>query len=223
MQPNKQQTANNKPPLSPDPAEREADLAAPPARMLRNGSPMSGLLQSVIGGMDAGAQIHESVALAYWPAAAGAQMAAGSEADSVRGGVLIVRTKSSTFSHELTLHKATLLQKLNRMLGGKVIHDIIFRAQGLKRKDAPVPQVTPIADELSDVVLDADEKAELRDRLEQLFSIKDDRIRHAIAARVTAEAKLQHWRLAHGWTLCPRCHAAHDTGQPQCPLCRLRS
>ena len=106
--------------------------------MLRNGSPMSGLLQMVIGGMDAGGQIHESVALAYWPAAAGAQMAAGSEADSVRGGVLIVRTKSSTYSHELTLHKATLLQKLNHgCWAAKVIHDIIFRAQGLTRKEAP--------------------------------------------------------------------------------------
>ena len=191
--------------------------------MLRNGSPMSGLLQRVIGSMDAGGQIHESVALAYWPAAAGAQMAAGSEADSVRNGVLIVRTKSSTYSHELTLHKATLLQKLNRMLGAKVIHEIIFRAQGLKRKEAPPTPVMPNADDLAAVILEPEETDELRDRLAKLVSIKDDRIRHAIAARVTSEAKLRHWRLERGWTLCIRCATAHDTGQPVCPLCRLQS
>ena len=203
--------------------EPDADTIEPAPRMLRNGSPMAGLLQRVIGSMDAGGQINESVALAYWPAAAGAQMAAGSEADSVRNGVLIVRTKSSTYSHELTLHKATLLQKLNRMLGGKVIHDIIFRAQGLTRKEAPKPPALPDADDLAAVVLSPDEKAELRARLQGLITIKDDRIRHAIAARVTSEARLRHWRLERGWTLCIRCATAHDTGQPLCPICRLQT
>ena len=199
----------------PDPADY-----APPA--VRNGTPMAGLLQNVIGGMDAGTKIHESLALAYWPKAVGAQAAAATEADTVRDGVLFIRTKSSVWSHELTLHKPRLLLNLNRMMGGKVIHDIIFRAQGLSRPAASSEKDMPDPDELAAVTLESDEKAELRARLRQLISISDDRIRHVIATRLTNDAKLRHWRLERGWILCPRCSAAYKTDHALCPICRLK-
>ena len=174
--------------------------------------------------MDSASRIHESVALAYWPRVIGSQGAAASEADSVRDGVLFVRTKSSVWSHELTLHKPRLLQTLNRMLGGKVIHDIIFRAQGLKRQETKTTAMDiPDSEELMAVVLDPDERVELRARLRQLYSISDDRIRQAIATRLTNEAKLRHWRLERGWKLCLRCSVPHHTEYDICPQCRLNS
>lgn len=192
--------------------------------MQRRSNPLSGLLQNVIGGMDASARIHESIALAYWPRVIGAQAAAATEAESVRDGVLVIRTKSSVWSHELTLHKARLLQTINRMLGGKVIHDIIFRAQGLKRQEPKAAEVdTPDADELTAVILEPDERLELRARLRQLYSISDDRIRNSIATRLTNEAKLRHWRLERGWKLCLRCSVPHHTDYDICPQCRLNS
>ena len=190
---------------------------------MRGSHPMTGLLQNVIGGMDASGQIHESLALAYWAKAVGAQAAAATEAASVRDGVLFVRTKSSVWSHELTLHKARLLQNLNRMMGGKVITEIVFKAQGLTRQEKVEEPQPPAGEELANIVLEPDERAELRARLEKLYTIEDDRIRDAIANRLVAEAKLRHWRLENGWRLCPNCSSAHKTDFDICPHCRLNS
>ena len=190
---------------------------------MRGDHPMTGLLRSVIGGMNSSEQILESLSLAYWPRATGPQAAAATQADSVRDGVLMVRTRSSVWSHELTLHKAHLIQSLNRMLGARVIRDIVFRAQGVKKAEVPEPEIdTPEAEELAAVVLDPDEILELRASHSRLASIPNERVREAIAARITSEAKLRHWRLERGWKLCIRCSYTHKTPQDICPHCRVK-
>jgi predicted nucleic acid-binding Zn ribbon protein len=171
--------------------------------------------------MDSAAQIQQSLALVYWPRVVGAQAAAASEADSVRDGVLFVRTRSSVWSHELNLHKARLLLNLNRLLGGKIIQDIVFRAQGVTHTEEEPEPDTPSPEELAAVILEPDEKAALRARLQDLYTLENDRIRTAIATRLTLEAKLRRWRLERGWRVCPRCTAVHRTDFPLCPLCRL--
>ena len=71
-----------------------------------------------------------------------------------------------------------------------------------------------------------DEKAELRDRLEQLLvSIKDDRIRHAIAARVTSGSQIAAtgvWRMA-GRSASAAATPPTTPASLQCPLCSLQS
>ncbi len=179
------------------------------------------MLQNVIGGMESGTKIRESLALAYWSRVVGAQAAAATEPETVRDGVLFVRTKSSVWSHELTLHKPRLLLGLNRMLGGKLITDIVFRAQGVKKAVIEEEPETPSQEELDAVVLEPPEKAELRARLRDLYTLEDDRIRNTIAVRLVREAKLRHWRLERGWRVCPRCSALHRTDYSICPICRL--
>lgn len=173
--------------------------------------------------MESGAHVRESLALAYWPRVAGAQAAAATEAVCVRDGVLFVRTRSSTWSHELTFYKTHLLLRLNRMLGGKIIRDIIFQAQGLTRPAPPPEEETPTDEALAAVVLDAAEKAELRGLLQDLTAIEEDEVRHTIAKRLIHEARLRHWRLEHGWRVCPRCTVLHKTEHRLCPICRLCS
>ncbi len=188
---------------------------------MRGGNPLSGLLQSVIGDMEAANRVRESLALAYWSRIAGEQAAAASEAESVRDGLLIVRTKSSVWSHELTMHKPHLIESLNRILGGRCITDIRFRAQGISPDDVPEEALMPSPGELSLVVLEDDERDELNEHLESLASISDDHARQAIATRLTNEFRLRHWRLEHGWRLCLHCSAAHKTDFTLCPICRL--
>jgi predicted nucleic acid-binding Zn ribbon protein len=189
--------------------------------VMRGANPLARVLENVINPMESSARIHESLALAYWPRVAGAQAAAATQVDQVRDGVLIVRTKSAVWSHELTLHKARLLQGLNRMLGGKFITDILFRAQGLNRPEVPADPETPTAEELAAVPLEQAEKIELRARLQALITIPDDRVRQAIATRIVQETRLRHWRLEHGWQTCTRCQAVHNTDYRLCPICRL--
>lgn len=190
---------------------------------MRGDHPMSGLLRNVIGGMNSAEQIMESLALAYWPRIVGQQAANATQPASVRDGVMIVRTRSSVWSHELTLHKAHLIQSLNRMLGTRVIRDIVFRAQGMKKVETAAPEVdTPDNEELNSVILDPDEVLELRESLKRLQEIPNERVREAISTRITMEAKLRHWRLERGWKLCIRCSFTHKTQYELCPYCRLK-
>jgi predicted nucleic acid-binding Zn ribbon protein len=194
-----------------------------PARRptLRGSRPLTGALQNAITPMESAPRIRESLALAYWERVAGPQAAAASEAETVRDGVLFVRTKSSVWSHELTLYKSQLLQGINRMLGGQIIHEIVFRAQGLTRASEQIDPDTPSPEEMAAVVLDPAERAELRARLQALIAIPDDHVRQSIAARLTLETKLRHWRLERGWRVCPRCDVIHKTEHRLCPICRL--
>src|SRR5579871_255650 len=186
-----------------------------------SGHPMAAALQSAIGRMESAGQVRASLALAYWPRVVGAQAAAATQVEAVRDGVLFVRTKSSVWSHELTLHKARILLGLNRMLGGKIIEEIIFRAQGVTKSETSEEPDTPDPEELAAVALDPGEKRELRVRLERLFHVKDEHTRRALAARLIQEAKLRHWRLERGWKVCRRCAALHKTAFALCPICRL--
>ena len=171
--------------------------------------------------MDSSTQIRESLALAYWPRVVGAQAAAATQAESVRDGVLFVRTKSSVWSHELMLHKARLLQNLNRLLGTQVIKEIIFRAQGITPPEPPADPENPTDAELATLILEPHERDRLRTSLEALVSITDDHARESIARRITLEARLRHWRLERNWKVCPRCDSLHHTPYRICPICRL--
>lgn len=182
---------------------------------------MARLLQNVIGGLESSAKVRESLAMAYWPRVVGAQAAAATEPDTVRDGVLFVRTKSSVWSHELSLHKTRLLQSLNKLLGGRVITEIVFRAQGVRKKETVVEPELPSPEEMAAVVLEPFEKDELRARLQDLHSLEDERIRNTIATRIMQEAKVRHWRLERGWRVCARCTALHKTDYEVCPICRL--
>ncbi len=175
----------------------------------------------VLGGLESSTKVRESLALAYWPAAAGPQMAAGSEAVSVREGVLFVNTKSSTYSHELSFYKAAIISKLNKRIGHPVIWDIVFRAQGItKAAPAPAPQ-NPTAEDLAAIVLTPAEQRKLQRELGRLSDISDPGIRRTVARRIEREARLHRWRLDHGWKPCRSCKTLHPIDGDLCPMCRV--
>jgi predicted nucleic acid-binding Zn ribbon protein len=170
--------------------------------------------------MDSAGRIRESIAIGLWANAVGETAAAASRAETVRDGVLVVRTKSSTWSHELTLYKPRILARLNQLLGAWVIQDIVFKAKGVPAKPAPEPDA-PTLDELNAIVLEPAEKAELRRRLESLFHVENEHARLSLAHRTTLDMKLRHWQIKHGWKICIRCGVTHKTDYEICPICRL--
>ena len=184
--------------------------------------PLTDALSRAIGGMNSSGKIKESLALAYWAKVVGQQAANASKAESVQNGVIFIRTRSSVWSHELNLHKARLIAGLNRLLGGAVIKDIVFRAQGVEPKAVVIEEEIPLEPELKTVILDADEQAELQHLLRKIFlEVEDDHARVSLSHRLTMEIRLRHWRLDHGWKLCPKCRTTHKTSYRLCPICRL--
>ncbi len=166
-------------------------------------------------------QLQGNLATLYWERVVGPQAAGATEAESVNGGVLFVNTKSSVWSHELTLYKPRILAELNRFLGKSRITDIRFRVRKLKKESVPIVPETPLLEELKSVILEPAERGQLRAQLEELIYIKDDVIREKIAHRLALDAKLRHWRIERGWKVCTRCQAAQNTEYSLCPVCRL--
>lgn len=191
--------------------------------MMRRGQSSAALaLDGALSGLESGVRIRESQALYLWAHVAGPQVAAASEAVSVRDGVLIVRTKSSTWSQQLSFMKATILAELNRRIGKPILRDIVFRAEGLPE---PAPAETapemPTEEELAAIRLPAAEEAALRDELSQLQSMEDVSLRERLSRRIDRDRRLRQWRLQHGWRVCRECTAVHKSEDELCPICRV--
>jgi len=180
------------------------------------------LLLATISGMESRTRIRESLVFAYWAKVAGPLAAAATEVESVRDGVLIVRTKSSVWSHELTLHKEKLILGLNRMLGQAVIKEIVYKARGVKKPVIKVAEPDmPDQQELDAVLLEPAELAELDPLIRGLNTIGSQRIREAIASRMTRDVKLRHWRLERGWKICRSCGTVHRLEGYLCRSCSI--
>jgi predicted nucleic acid-binding Zn ribbon protein len=166
--------------------------------------------------LEAAIRPHRAVVL--WAEIVGEVLAAASEAEVVRSGVLFVRARSTTWANELTFYKAEILQKINQRLGGKVIEDIHFKAGGRRpaRSKRPEPAIAPKGptdSELSAVRLDKSRLAALPDTL-------DDRLRHTLERA----AQTYEWKRAQGWRTCARCGALCPPADERgglCPLCAL--
>lgn len=183
---------------------------------------VSEALPAALGGLPSSVKVYESLAFAHWSKVVGAQAAAATEPESVRDGILFVRTKSSVWSHEMNVMKAHLITELNTLIGKPVIKEIIFRAQGIKRKKTEsATSGQPTEDELKLLRLPIAEQSALQQELENLDGIPDEKIRNSISKRVVREKKLRWWRLQNGWTACRQCAVPHNTDGPFCPICRL--
>ena len=66
-------------------------------------------------------------ALDEWPGAVGPRVARVTRAVEVRGDTLVVEVLSSAWSHELTMMKGIILDRLNSIRTGPAIGDIRFR------------------------------------------------------------------------------------------------
>ena len=188
---------------------------------VRSISQMHDLLGSAIDRMDASVRIRESMAYALWAGVVGKAAAAATEVDTISNGVLMVRTRSSSWSHELTLHRIRIVERLNREIGYPVIKEIRFKAQGVSEPEAVVIEPKPTDHELLQIVFEPAEADELRTRLSELESIPDHDLRTRIADQLIASFRLRHWQIEHGWEVCPKCLTVYHEADSVCPFCRL--
>ena len=179
-------------------------------------------LQGAIRGLPGAEKVRQSLAIAYWAEAVGPEAAASSIAETVRDGVLFVRTKSSVWSHELTLLKPQILKKLNARLGGVLIKDIVYRAKGIPKapEEINLPDI-PADEELEATRLTADEQHDLDIELGKVAEISQDELRHAVAHHLVRDKKIRRWRLEHGWKICRFCTTLVRKEGEICPICRL--
>ncbi len=175
--------------------------------------------------------MREHMAPLVWAEMVGPQVASATEVDKVKDGTLYVSTRSAVWSHELTFHKADILQRLNRRIGAHpeqpLIREIRFHNRSVFKRDAPQPEgpmpLSPSRLELEDVALSSEELAAIE---ADISAITDQGLRERFRRVRIADARLRIWRMDNGWAPCPRCDNLAPPSYPyngtvSCPRCRV--
>ena len=157
-------------------------------------------------GLEAG--LKQANAVGIWAREAGPAVAAVTEADSIRDGVLWVRTKSSAWSQELSMQKEPLIRRLNEALGAEVVKDIRFQ---VKRKTLAAPPIAPKPEPL--LPLTEPEKAAVKRMTEQL----DPEVGQHIARVMEADVARR-----KAGRKCPVCQGPLHRSETTCPFCRRK-
>jgi predicted nucleic acid-binding Zn ribbon protein len=71
-------------------------------------------------------RVKEYEAVNSWAEVVGEQIASRARAKDVRDGTLIVEVASSAWRNELFYLKAEIIEKINKRIGKKVIHDLLL-------------------------------------------------------------------------------------------------
>lgn len=207
--------------------------------MRRRGSNLFSVSRALDSALDQG-QLREGLlphqARLAWGEVVGERIAAASNAERVRGGVLFVSVRSSAWANELTFFKTEILGKINARVGSPVLSDIHFTVAA--RSAGRGPQTKPTESESGSgesgvLPLEPEPDAEGQPAADQPDApAPGDRIR-AIAERA---ARAYDAKRALGWIECRRCGAffdpsapsahgaGHGGGEPDvCPLCQTLS
>jgi predicted nucleic acid-binding Zn ribbon protein len=190
---------------------------------------LAGLLDSQLARLGFADKVREHTAPLVWAEMVGPQVAAATEVDRVKDGVLYVSTRSATWAHELTFYKADILRRINDRVGAAaqkpVITDIRFQNRGLRRKPGgeKPPPLHPTPEELADVEVAPSDLEKIE---ESIGVITDEALRERMRRARRSEARLRTWRMENGWAPCPECgelappRFPYD-GTVDCARCRI--
>lgn len=181
--------------------------------------PLGGVLSAEARRLKLDGSLREASAVVLWPAVVGEQIAAATEAERVRDGVLYVVARSHTWAFELTFHRDQILKGLNARLGRNTIKEIRFRPGIIRTPGAPPapPEPVPNPEELAAISLDA---AELSSVEEEAARAADPEMQAVVRRLLTNECKRAKWRRAQGYRECAACGALYADGGAVCPACR---
>ncbi len=180
--------------------------------------PLGGVLNAEARRLKLDSSLREASAVSLWPEVVGEQIAAASEAERVRDGVLYVVARNHTWAFELTFHREQILKGLNARLGAKAINEIRFRPGVIHRPGAPAapPEPVPTAAELEAITLDP---AEIEHVEREAVLLTDPEMQAVVRRLLTNEQKRAAWRRARGYRECLGCGALHAGAADLCPAC----
>ncbi len=170
------------------------------------------LIEGVLANLDLRTRFREHLAVVAWPDIAGRVVAAHSQAQAVRDGVLIVSADTPAWANELQMRRQELLKLVERRVGSGVIRDIHFRS-GPRRRGrhargrAQAPAEVSLSGRQQRGIAEAAAKiddAELRCKAERAFA---------------SLARMAEWRKRGGWRRCRRCGQWQRVGRRWCASC----
>ena len=171
------------------------------------------LLDGVLANLDLRTRFREHMAVMAWPRIAGRVVAAHSEAEAVRDGVLIVATDTAVWAQELQMRQSELLALIAGQIGVGVIREIHFRS-GRRRKRGGSPAAG--RPKPAEIKLGGRQQRQIA---EAAAKIEDEGLRERAERAFGALARMAEWRKQNGWRQCRRCGRWQRVGRHWCTTC----
>jgi predicted nucleic acid-binding Zn ribbon protein len=172
------------------------------------------LLEGVLANLDLRTRFREHLAVMAWPEIVGRVVAAHSEAEDVRDGVLMVATDTAAWAQELQMRQRELLALVARQVGAGVIREIHFRSgRRRKRTGSPAARRGP---RVAEMKLGGRQQKQIA---EAAAKIEDEALRERAERAFAALARMTEWRRQAGWRQCQRCGRWQRVGRRWCSTC----
>ena len=181
----------------------------------RGQADLGSLLEGVLANLDLRTRFREHLAVMAWPEIAGGTVAAHSEAEAVRDGVLLVATDSPAWAHELQMRQQELLRILADRLGPGVIRQIHFRA-GLRRRRQRSSRHRGAALRPSELKLSRRQEKQIGEAADK---VEDEELRPRVQRALTSLVRMAEWRKQNSWRRCRRCGQWQRVGRWWCSSC----
>jgi len=135
-------------------------------------------------------KLEECQALLLWDDVA-SNLASRTEAVGISSGRMSVNVTDSVILHQLTFYKRKYIDKINLMLGKRIVKDIVFRVGKIEKEKPAREDREDYIRQLHSIQLDEDEL----ERIDEIVAqIEDEEIRGSLRDLFTNQAKLSKHR-----------------------------
>ena len=147
---------------------------------------IKGILEDVISRSDMERKMEECEALLVWDVVA-SSLAARTQPFGISRGRMLINVTDSVMLHQLTFYKKEYIDKINLMLGKRVVRDIIFRVGRIEKRGQTTEDRDEYVERLRSIELDQDEMT----RIDEIISqIEDEEIRDSLKKLFISQSQL---------------------------------
>ena len=151
---------------------------------------IKGILENLMKRLGMDEKLEECQALLLWDDVA-SNLASRTEAVGISSGRMSVNVTDSVILHQLTFYKRKYIDKINLMLGKRIVKDIVFRVGKIQKEKPAKENKEDYIMQLHSIQLDEGEL----ERIDEIVAqIEDEEIRGSLRELFTSQAKLSKYR-----------------------------
>jgi hypothetical protein len=151
---------------------------------------IKGILENLMRRLGMDEKLEECQALLLWDDVA-SNLASRTEAVGISSGRMSVNVTDSVILHQLTFYKRKYIDKINLMLGKRIVKDIVFRVGKIEKEKPAREDREDYIRQLHSIQLDENEL----ERIDEIVAqIEDEEIRGSLRELFASQAKLSKYR-----------------------------
>ncbi len=151
---------------------------------------IKGILENLMKRLGMDEKLEECQALLLWEDVA-SNLASRTQAVGISRGRMSVNVTDSVILHQLTFYKRKYIDKINLMLGKRIVKDIVFRVGKIQKEEPEREDREDYIRQLHSIQLDEDELERIDGIVAQ---IEDEEVRGSLRELFISQAKLSKYR-----------------------------